>query len=247
LEVNASARRTSRKNNLHARITTHRVPPSRRGKVIRSEIFREGNQQESLASEMLTLTNKTAMHPTSIDKDFPALPFPGSSVDKKQSVDEHLYYTGFRKDYDLGEAARSTSHMIIEPTSTDAVHAVSSLRAHDYAFVQRTDGSFSYALFAYRCMKPFKSRVGNKVVMEECMVFVVSSDGSTKLVRKRQRGFVRLVSTDGLVDRKPCQKIREHKSTVDWVPPHVVAFVPPMDGDECSLISSVSDRARGLR
>jgi hypothetical protein len=83
-------------------------------------------------------------------------------------------------------------------------------------------------------------------VMEECMVFVVSSDGSTKLVRKRQRRFVHLVSTDELVYRKSCQKIRECKSTVDWVPPHVVAFVPPMDDDECSLISSVSDRARGL-
>ena len=139
--------------------------------------------------------------------------------------------------------------MIIEPTSAKAISAARSLKTNDYAFVKRSDGSFSYAILAYRCMVPFRKSAKNKIMMEECMVFVVSSAGSTKMVRKSQSGSVRLVSIDGFaappVARNtpptPCQEI----SYDDWVPSSMISFVPQMD-DECSLISSVSDRAREI-
>ena len=155
---------------------------------------------------------------------FPTLPFPEFAVGKRHLAGDQCY-TGYRKDYTLGETARSPSHMIIEPTSTGTTHAVSSLSKHDRAFVKRPDGSFSYATVAYRCMKPSKSDGRNSVTMEECIVFVVSSDGSTKLIRNSMNDCVRLVA--------------------NVVPLDMISLLPSMEDEDYSLILSVSDRAGG--
>ena len=52
-------------------------------------------------------------------------------------------------------------------------------------------------------MESCRNSAKKKSMMEECMVFVVSSAGFTKMVRKRKSESVRLVSSDGLAARQP--------------------------------------------
>lgn len=83
-------------------------------------------------------------------------------------------------EYKLGQVLRSSSHM--NPDQTQ----VSSLNNYDFAFIKRTDGTWTYAILAYR------STLDNG---EECMMFVMNEAGSTKLIRRRQWGeFVRCVA-----------------------------------------------------
>ena len=90
---------------------------------------------------------------------------------------------GFREHYDLGDAIRSPSHMINEPISEQATKAVDVLRKHDFAFVKRSDGSYSYAILAYRS--------------EESMTFVMNGSGSTKMISKRHWSkLIRLVASE---------------------------------------------------
>lgn len=92
-------------------------------------------------------------------------------------------FVGYRDDYALGEAARSLSHMVAVPTLQKANEAVSRLSTHDYAFVRRSDGRFSYAILA------FYSNDGEE------MSFVLSKAGRTKTIKRNQWGqSVRLVS-----------------------------------------------------
>merc|ERR1712194_977812 len=81
---------------------------------------------------------------------------------------------------ELGDALRAHSHMIHQPTDSQAFHAVSSLEDYDFAFVKRSDGSFSYAILAYRSTELI--RTGHGKAMVECMNFVMSVDGATKKI-----------------------------------------------------------------
>ena len=113
-----------------------------------------------------------------------------SSADKRNH-----YLKRFRKDYKLGDTLCSPSHATSEPNSRRACRAVSSLRVHDFAFVKRSDGSFSYAILAYRSVRPTEK--SNNKSMEECMTFVLSSTGSKKTIFRSKWGKqVRLVSMD---------------------------------------------------
>eukprot|EP00585_Thalassiosira_rotula_P013959 CAMPEP_0196184580 /NCGR_PEP_ID=MMETSP0911-20130528/34230_1 /TAXON_ID=49265 /ORGANISM="Thalassiosira rotula, Strain GSO102" /LENGTH=161 /DNA_ID=CAMNT_0041454799 /DNA_START=33 /DNA_END=515 /DNA_ORIENTATION=- len=86
--------------------------------------------------------------------------------------------------------------MTIEPTSEQATRAVTSLKTHDFAFVKRSDGSFSFAILAYRSTKPLKGAEDTSAT-EECMNFVMSDNGATKTVREKHWSeFVRLVSVE---------------------------------------------------
>jgi len=90
--------------------------------------------------------------------------------------------------------------MIIEATTDLASRTVSLLSTHDFAFVKRSDGSYSFAILAYRSMDmdPIRGGAEDEEGMEECMNFVVSEGGSTKMVRERRWvECVRLVSMDG--------------------------------------------------
>ncbi|KAL3786555.1 hypothetical protein HJC23_006805 [Cyclotella cryptica] len=94
-----------------------------------------------------------------------------------------------RKDYSLGEVARSNSHMIIESCPQKALHRASKLKNHDFAFVKRMDGSWTYAILAYRSFVD-----GNTDSSDECMMFVMNEKGSTKTIKRRQWAeFVRCV------------------------------------------------------
>jgi len=103
-------------------------------------------------------------------------------------------YNGYRDDYFLGDVVRSTSHMIIESTPKQALRAVESLNVHDFAWVKRSDGLYTYAILAYRstcpltiesaCASPSADAPVSSSEGEEYMYFVVDDYGSTKMVPK---------------------------------------------------------------
>ena len=91
---------------------------------------------------------------------------------------------GFRKDYDIGDTARSHTHMIFD-------RSVYSLQKHDFAFIKRSDGSFTYAILAGRAIRNKKN---DDTATEECMTFVMDQFGATKMIRQRNwNEFVCLV------------------------------------------------------
>ena len=73
-----------------------------------------------------------------------------SSTKSSSNEAQHLRYQGFRSDYALGEVVRSPADMVIETSTKAAIRSVSALQMHDFAWVRRSDGSFTYAIIAYR-------------------------------------------------------------------------------------------------
>lgn len=93
---------------------------------------------------------------------------------------------GCRRGYKLGETLRSPSHATTAGTDT-----AGSMSDNDFAFVKRCDGSFSYAILAFRSEE--YDPVDRS--LEESMTFVLSNSGRTKTIKKSQWGkWVRLVS-----------------------------------------------------
>jgi len=79
------------------------------------------------------------------------------------------------RDYELGEAIRSHSDMIAEAAE------VNTLENGEFAFVRRSNGSYSYAILFEHT--------------EDCMVFVIDDAGATKRISKKHwSNMVRLVS-----------------------------------------------------
>ena len=105
--------------------------------------------------------------------------------------------------------SKSPSH-IIQPRASHALHATSSttalsLQKHDFAFVKRSNGHYSYAILAYRTTSgddspshhndSMKSIDNNGKGGEEGMAFVMDNSGSTKMIRKKHWAeYVRLVA-----------------------------------------------------
>ena len=101
---------------------------------------------------------------------------------------------GFRRDYALGDTARSPAHMILDNRS------VNSLQMHDFAFIKRSDGSYSYAILADRDVRAKKNC--NNGDTEECMIFVMDLTGATKMIRQGNWDeFVHLVCPEGIVGK----------------------------------------------
>lgn len=101
--------------------------------------------------------------------------------------DHPQQYTGYREDYFLGDVVKSVCHMVIEPTPKSALQAVESLQLHNFAWVKRSDGLYTYAILAYRSSCPLVESASSsekKEVEEEYMYFVVDDIGSTKMVPK---------------------------------------------------------------
>lgn len=90
---------------------------------------------------------------------------------------------GFRGDYVIGDAARSASHVVVGLSCEEAAAAAATLSHHDYAFVRRAGGGYSYAILASRS--------------EEVMTFVMGLEGTTKTIERRRWGeLVRPVSPE---------------------------------------------------
>jgi len=93
--------------------------------------------------------------------------------------------------YDLGDIATSPQHMIIETDLTKAYCYVCSLKLHDFAFVRRSSGDWTYSIIAN-----FPILHGNASIR-----FVMNNKGSTKTVEARHWGnFVRLVNWNNVSD-----------------------------------------------
>jgi len=148
------------------------------------------------------------------------------------STSNRNQHRGFRKDYKLGDTVRSPSHMIMYPSGERAHQAVNSLGEYDFAFLKRSDGSFSYAILAYRSVEPIQR--GDKSSLVKCMTFVTSDAGSTKMVSKNNWGkYVRLVSMQGLPRKMQ-------------FPVGTISCDMQME-DEYSMISNVSEQIRAQR
>mmetsp|Transcript_11359 Transcript_11359/g.27948 ORF Transcript_11359/g.27948 Transcript_11359/m.27948 type:complete len:322 (-) Transcript_11359:62-1027(-) len=157
---------------------------------------------------------------------------------------------GFRKDYIIGDCARSSSHMIMDPS----IQAIGTLQKHDFAFIKRSDGSYTYAILACRSFVHIKE--GTET--EKCMTFVMHVKGTTKVIRERHwNDFIRRpVSTEedphGQAASSAHTSVANVSTTKSMVSesedlPDMISFEPAeVSDEECSLISSVSDRARAL-
>lgn len=140
-------------------------------------------------SDVATLTDKKLQNkrratvasiplPTSCDDSTPTTRTPPVSLHK-----------GFRADYEIGETLRSPTHMIAYQSNSTSIEAINALQKHNFAFIKRTDGSFTYSILA--------CRNDDTEGGEECMTFVVHPNGSTKVIRKRHwKKLVRLVSIE---------------------------------------------------
>lgn len=135
-------------------------------------------------------------------------------LEQQQQDESSKHHAGFRLDYSLGETARRSSHMIIETNTQRAIDAVdNTLSSHDFAWIKRSDGTFTYSILAYRSSAALSSSAANydgddndddddanandkqRQVAEDCMTFVLSTAGCTKMIRRSQWGkCVRLVA-----------------------------------------------------
>jgi len=96
--------------------------------------------------------------------------------------------------YVLGDMVRSSSDMIVASCPQDAAKNVSNLKNRDFAFVKRTDGSWTFAILACRIFLESRSKQADSC--EECMLFVISEGGCTKIIRKPHWAeFIRIVAT----------------------------------------------------
>jgi hypothetical protein len=106
-------------------------------------------------------------------------------------------------DYSLGEVARSRDDMLIAADSIQALKAASTIKIHDKAFLQRSNGLWTVAMLADRSMQPKNSyRVSSKwytedeiegyksEVLEESLLFVINLEGGTKIVPVRKKYFI---------------------------------------------------------
>lgn len=119
--------------------------------------------------------------------------------------DKHC--TKAHKTYRLGEAARSTSDLLMySPGETsgnqsDYFRIISSLNTFDFAFIKRSNGQFTYAILADRFIDKDRKHGGRRD--EECMRFVLSSKGTTKVIRRKfWLEMIRLVNGSGSVGKE---------------------------------------------
>jgi len=129
---------------------------------------KEQEQQPKKLQRRRRSTVTVAVHPVEITQEERT---ERCNLSKAELLEEQ--HGEFSRDYELAEYVRCPSHMTAEDTDT--------LEMHDFAFVRRSNGSYSYAIIAERS--------------EECMVFVMNYSGATKIISKKHWGkLVRPVS-----------------------------------------------------
>ena len=122
-------------------------------------------------------------------------------------------HLGFRKDYILGDPAKSSRHMVVESSRQDVSKKLVSLKPYDFAFIRRRDGTWTYAILACRSL--------------EYMMFVLNDQGTTKTIQKRHwKSFIRCV----VADDEGCSM----SNTQRMIPKEISVL---KDCDECSMIS----------
>ena len=153
----------------------------------------------------------------------PPLPIPnrrrsdgdGIFVSPHQETEEHSHVSSNQLHYELGDSPRCLSHVIIDTSPQAALERVSRLNPHDFAFVKRSNKSWSYAILASRFVDIYN---------EEHMVFALDEKGLTKDIKRSQwASCVRCVATI----------VTEGHEGV----PKTISI---NKDDDCSLISSIS-------
>lgn len=95
--------------------------------------------------------------------------------------------------YVLGETVRSASDMAIEECPEKAAEKASKLKNYDFAFIKRSDGSWTYAILVCRVFLASGNKQKNS--REEGMLFVASDKGCIKVIRKPYWAeFIRVVA-----------------------------------------------------
>ena len=164
-----------------------------------------------------------------------------SSTKSSSNEAHHLRYQGFRSDYALGEVVRSPADMVIETSTKAAIRSVSSLQMHDFAWVRRSDGSFTYAILAYRT--------------DDKLTFLTCDASSTKSISRKYWGtHIRRVCVEQTTCREIVSNYDTSSSEHDDVPSgfdvdqylmelmgkkETVPLSIPFD-DDSSVISDVS-------
>lgn len=161
---------------------------------------------------------------------------------------------GYRHDYTLGDVVRSRSDMVSECDEETSLKSVSSLHVHDFAFIKRSDGDWTYAVLALRSFETVRGD------LKECMTFVVDDYGATKTIDKFQwSNYIRLVccKKQKVHVTKPAMKksdpgnhfrsVKRKKKIVpnkanSWVPKKIIVQKNNHLGDDYSIISNVSDQ-----
>lgn len=92
--------------------------------------------------------------------------------------------------YILGETARSSHDIGLLKNKPVAFTSISCLKLYDFAFVERSNGEFTYSILADRYFAKSSAKRSNGDApntddSEECMRFVISEKGHTKFIRKR--------------------------------------------------------------
>ena len=234
-----SSHRSSRRSSLHeiperdprddSRPATRRATDPARGRAT------AGRAAEAPAAARLAPVGETgegrqnfgrassALKPTGEGRNAPPLPPP-------PFVEEHVH-RGFRRDYRIGDVLRSPAD-VSHVTEAQAFRAASALEDYDFAFVKRSDGSFSYAILAYRSTELIRRGGGQALV--ECLNFVMSDEGATKKVAQGNWSkCVRLPAVEAR--REECLSPLTHE------PPIRTVSCVPQTEDDCSMISNVSD------
>mmetsp|Transcript_22752 Transcript_22752/g.38946 ORF Transcript_22752/g.38946 Transcript_22752/m.38946 type:complete len:250 (+) Transcript_22752:156-905(+) len=170
-------------------------------------------------------------------------PLPPTSFKKTQRKNwSTLTEKGFRSDYSLGDTIRTPCHMVEHPDSEQAFQAVNSLKKHDFAFIKRSDGSYTYAILAFRSLElpDNGSNTGTVDSLDEYMGFVMCNNGSVKMVKRKQWvEFIRPVAVESLKN-VPDSKSPKPKHTKDdsWVPPSIISFIAANNEDEDLSLST---------
>ena len=103
--------------------------------------------------------------------------------------------------------------------------------SYNFAFIKRTDGSWTYALLAHRYFDADE---------EECMMFVLQEDGTKKTIKKRQwASFVRAVANEKLAKEERMDPYLSRNISMDSFD----LWVDLQDMDDCSMISFTSNCA----
>ena len=162
-------------------------------------------QQLSHAQEVIAQANNNPNNTSSANNDAVV-----NATDSKAGSGTVLYHKGFREDYALGDTARVASHMIIETNPERAIDSIDTLGNHDFAWVKRSDGTYSYSILAYRSSSGGGANEADEdddeegQAAEERMTFVLSNLGCTKVISKSQWGkCIRLVAPEDAINARP--------------------------------------------
>ena len=260
---------TNTTNKAKSNKTSHHGPPRRRVTVSHAA---SNLQLQQLQQSQAAAQYENNLYPSS------SSPLRDSRPMQEHEEDQESTHNGFRSDYKLGECSRHPSHMIIPQTTA----GIDTLGRYDFAFVKRSNGTYSYAILAYRTNI---DQSDIHVAKGECMAFVIDDIGSTKMIRKKYwREYIRLVASEQNQDHHllpvsqdhsekkkndvvlcreipvACQEIpynhhhaqevnhdqddQEKDECDELLIPDMIVFRPQENHDECSLISSISDKAR---